>query len=161
MLAAAFVIAVLVQGCTEVENMNLTAEYTNETGDNITGVHDDGNAGHISSDDESGRAGDAGPADESSGEEGGDDTPLVVDKGAAVYVNPDNLVRKLCPEQVLLGLRDCKKADGSLNVSIKNSGFKNITMVFYFLYDNKEVAQMYFDDKFISISAFPTQQVVL
>jgi hypothetical protein len=70
--------------------------------------------------------------------------PMSIPEDAQIYVNPDNLVKKLCTEQVLLGLRSCKNAaNGSLNITIKNAGFRNVTMIFYLFDQNSELGYYY------------------
>ncbi len=147
-LAVFMLLALLsVSGCTEIRTMNLTAEYANATAENATSGagQPSGGASNISED--TGIASNTTLSEENLT---GEDVPVVVDKGASVYVDPDNLVKNLCPEQVLLGLRGCRRVDGSLNISIRNSGYRNVTMIFYLLYDSQEAGSVYFDETFYS-----------
>ena len=45
-----------------------------------------------------------------------------------------NITKAMCPEQVLIGLRDCTRFNGFLNISVKNQ-LSNVSMVFYYIYD--------------------------
>ena len=51
----------------------------------------------------------------------------------------------LCTEKVLLALRSCRRQDSNLNISIKNNGFKNVTMAFYFFWGDEMTGQLHDD----------------
>ncbi|MBD3313156.1 hypothetical protein GF345_01815 [Candidatus Woesearchaeota archaeon] len=127
------IFAGLIAGCTEVQTLNLTPEYRN-----ISYVPEKDISSAVERD-----------VTEIVELEDGDDVPMTVEEETMAYVDPENLIKKLCPEQVLLGLRQCEALDnGDLNITIKNSGFRNITMVFYLYYENELMGQIYEESVF-------------
>ncbi|MCX6707714.1 MAG: hypothetical protein NT001_06270, partial [Candidatus Woesearchaeota archaeon] len=70
--------------------------------------------------------------------------PMAIQEDANIYINPDALVKKSCTEKVLLGLRRCKNAaNGRINITIKNAGLLNLTMIFYLQADTNELGYYY------------------
>ncbi|HLC98953.1 MAG TPA: hypothetical protein VJC00_03035 [Candidatus Nanoarchaeia archaeon] len=138
-LLASVLLVILASGCTEVQTMNLSTAYENITQENISYVSDkDSSVPEMISNI-------TGPSEETDGE-----APLAIEEPALIYIDPEKLVRKLCPEQVLLGLRKCRFAGNDLNITIKNAGFRNITMIFYMLFENEEISYVYSDEPFIT-----------
>lgn len=128
-------ILVFISSCTNIDTINLNSTYENVTPNETL----------------SGGKEAAPEITEGAVEANETETPVAVNEPAAVYVDPTNLVKKLCPEEVLLGLRKCKRLDdGNLNITIKNAGYENITIIFYLLYNDKELTYVYFNDPFMS-----------
>lgn len=124
---------IALSGCTDVQQMNLSVSFENETQEPGIPKTDENETSEITT----------------NISEIETEAPIIIDDYSEVYIDPENLVKKLCPEQVLLGLRKCKKANGDLNITIKNAGYRNITMIFYLLYQDDLVAQVYFNDPFV------------
>jgi hypothetical protein len=134
-IIALIILAVFLSACTNVQTMNLSLsrEYVAE-----------GNISYVSDKDQSITK----MIEEVTEED--KEAPLSVEDHAAIYVDPANLVKKLCPAQVLLGLRSCKSVDnGDINITIKNAGYRNITMIFYLYYEDEEMYHIYDDQPFI------------
>ncbi|MCX8147099.1 MAG: hypothetical protein N3D84_01380 [Candidatus Woesearchaeota archaeon] len=75
--------------------------------------------------------------------------PMVITEQPKIVVDPGAIKEGLCTEKVLLGLRSCEKlGDGDLNITIKNSGYKNVTMIFYLLLNDKKAGYVYYDENF-------------
>ncbi|MFO8016321.1 MAG: hypothetical protein R6U32_04400 [Candidatus Woesearchaeota archaeon] len=60
------------------------------------------------------------------------------------------IIEGLCTEKVLLAIRGCRWSSDSdnLEISIKNNGFRNVTMAFYFYADGRQVGSMFSENIF-------------
>ncbi|MBU0535998.1 MAG: hypothetical protein KKE20_03470 [Nanoarchaeota archaeon] len=129
------IILIFLTSCTEVQTMNLTPEYENldyVPDTNITQIVEQQTEEIIQAE----------PSEEK-------ETPLTIQDESLVYINPENIVKKMCPEQVLLGLRSCKIVkNGDINITIKNAGYTNLTMVFYLYYEDELMGYSYQDEPF-------------
>lgn len=119
-------ILLLASGCTKKQTMNLSPSYTDVSGPESSIAKQVEEA----------------VKDIENGTEEGNGTkaqreemPMAIPEDANIYVNPDALVKKLCMIADM-GMRRCKNTkDGDLNITIKNPGSENLTMIFYLLTD--------------------------
>ena len=135
-------ILLLASGCAEKQTIDLTPSYTDVSSPESgiakqveEAVSDIGGGAEAAGGNESLSANETKAQRE--------EMPLSIPEDANIYVNPDALVKKLCTIADM-GMRRCRNTkDGDLNITIKNPGSDNLTMIFYLLTDSSELGYYY------------------
>ena len=135
-----------IAGCngTEVVPLNFSSEETVDSDAFVPGPKDNG-SGDISDAGETADSGEISDDRMNLANLTGAEIPPTEETPGVIIEGNGELKQELCPEQVLLAIKSCEKLNGYLNITLKNQ-LSNVSMIFYYLYDNLIVSEEHSDE---------------